>query len=423
MELKRLAEEAIDYLKSRWSLPGQGLLAGGSLANTIWALKNGTDPVINDIDIFVYVGHLENINDRNNNTLFRYVEKDIQYVDDYAGVREHPVDKRFYVIKESTNEGMLNTITYDASDIDPMLILDSFDLSCTAVGFDLSSGNFYWTNDFENFLETGKIRVSNVCTPSHTAIRLVKKGVELGVGFDEHELKILMYCIEYNMSDTLKRYFKQKRMDEYTKVESLISKYLVPYRCEEVEKMIKLNYNIDDKLYGLMCSKEIRPDVIVDVDDIFDTTVSSKNPIFEDDNLKLILTGKEFLNYMRTVYGNKKRMDIFSNIYPFFNGRNYFDGNHNDKNMEILKRLVNVSPFSAKALKGMTLSEQINVVNRTFAAFDDKTVALTLLENGRIVETHMDESDFLLLELSMRKEIFGRIEERANLLLELLEND
>jgi hypothetical protein len=421
MELKRLAEEAIDYLKSRWGLPDRGLLAGGALANTIWSLKNGTDPVINDIDIFVYVGHLESINDRDrSDSLFRYVEKDIQYVDDYAGVREHPVDKRFYVIKESTNEGMLNTITYDASDTDPMLILDSFDLSCTAVGFDLSSGNFYWTNDFENFLETGKIRVSNVCTPSHTAIRLVKKGVELGVGFDEHELKILMYCIEHNMSDTLKRYFKQKRMDDYTKVESLISKYLVPYRCEEVEKMIKLNYNIDDKLYGLMCSQEIRPDT--NVDDIFDVLVSP-NPIFEDDNLKRILTGKDFLNYMRTVYGNKKRMDIFSNIYPFFNGRNYFDVNPNEKDMEILKRLVNVSPFCVEALKGMTLSEQINVVNRTFAAFDDKTVALALMENGKIVEPHMDESDLLLLELSMRKEIFGRIEARSNLLLELLENN
>jgi hypothetical protein len=184
--------------------------------------------------------------------------------------------------------------------------------------------------------------------------------------------------------------------------------------------MIKLNYNIDDKLYGLMCSQEIRPDT--NVDDIFDVLVSP-NPIFEDDNLKRILTGKDFLNYMRTVYGNKKRMDIFSNIYPFFNGRNYFDVNPNEKDMEILKRLVNVSPFCVEALKGMTLSEQINVVNRTFAAFDDKTVALALLENGKIVEPHMDESDLLLLELSMRKEIFGRIEGRSNLLLELLENN
>jgi hypothetical protein len=71
----------------------------------------------------------------------------------------------------------------------------------------------------------------------------------------------------------------------------------------------------------------------------------------------------------------------------------------------------------------MTISKQIDVVKTTFAAFDDKTVALAALENGRVVEAWMDESDLLLMELSLRKELFGRIESRVDSFYELLETD
>ena len=71
----------------------------------------------------------------------------------------------------------------------------------------------------------------------------------------------------------------------------------------------------------------------------------------------------------------------------------------------------------------MTISKQIDVVKTTFAAFDDKTVALAALENGRVVGTWMDESDLLLMELSLRKELFGRIESRVDSFYELLGTD
>ena len=89
MGLKTLAEKAVDYIKSKWLLPERGILAGGALANTIWSIKNGTEPVINDIDIFVYVNHLESFNDYDRDTLFRYVEKDIKYLIDNAIKNEY----------------------------------------------------------------------------------------------------------------------------------------------------------------------------------------------------------------------------------------------------------------------------------------------------------------------------------------------
>lgn len=429
MELKRLAEEALDYIKSRWTLPGQGLLAGGSLANTIWALKNGTEPLINDVDIFVYVGHLDFIDPNDRETLFRYTEKEVEYYDDYNGYREHPYDKKFYAIKESTRDGMVNTITYDASDRDPMMILESFDLSCTGVGYDLETGQYFWTQDFEDFINTGKIKVSNIGTPSHTAIRLAKKSKDLGVEMDEFELKLLMHAIDYNFSDTVKRYFKQKRMDDYTDVEDILSEYLVPYRVEEVEKMIFLKYDTEEKIYGLKNKvssvEKPKSQVILDEADLdfFADIELEDSTVFGDNNIFRIMTGKSFLNYMRNVYGDEEKMRLFNGLVPLFGAKNYFDEIPKEEDSRMLALLCSISPLITKALKDMTISEQINVVKTTFAAFDDKTVALAALENGRVVEPWMDESDVLLMELSLRKEIFGRIESRIDSFYELLGQD
>ena len=425
MEINKLAENAINYIKSNWSLPAKGLLAGGSLANTIWALKNGTEPLINDIDVFVYVSHLDLIDPNDRETLFRYTEKEVEYHDDYNGYREHPYDKKFYAIKESTRDGMLNTITYDASDKDPMMIIESFDLSCTGVGYDLETGKYFWTQDFEDFVKTGKIKVSNIGTPSHTAIRLAKKSKDLGVEMDEFEMKLLIHSIDYNFTDTVKRYFKQKRMDDYTSVEELISEYLVPYRVEEVEKMILLKYDTEERIYGLKRKYSVDdtipktdPVILEEID--FDKILIEDKTVFGDDNIFRIRTGKDFLNYMRNVYGDKEKMMLFEGIIPLFGAKNYFDEIPNEEDSKMLTILCSISPLITKALKGMTISQQISVVKKTFNAFEDMTVSLALLESGRIVEPWMDESDLLLMELSMRKDIFGRIESRIKSLHELL---
>lgn len=422
MELKRLAEEAIDYIKSRWSLPEYGLLAGGSLANTIWAIKNGTEPLVNDIDVFVYVNKLDFIDPNDRETLFRYTEKEVEYYDDYNGYREHPYDKKFYAIKESKRDGMVNTITYDASDKSAMFLLESFDLSCTGVGYDIETGEFYWTEDFEDFVNTGNIKVSNIGTPSHTAIRLAKKSKDLGVEMDQFELKLLIHAIEYGFSDTVKKYFKEKRKQDYDNVKDLLIEHLRIFRVPEVEDMIKIKHGSDEKIYGLRRYQN-KP---IDIDEMgisFDEIISQDNSVLKDNNVFRILTGKDFLNYMRNVYGDKDKMRLFEGLYPLFGSRNYFDSKYDEKDVKMLSVLSSVSPMITKSLKGLTLSEQINSVKRTFDAFEDKTVALALLESGKIVETWMDESDTLLMELSVRKEIFGRIENRVSTINELLNKD
>lgn len=418
MEIDKLSREAINYIRNRWNLPERGILAGGALANTMWAIKNGTEPLINDIDIFVYDGHLDFIDPTDRETLFRYSEKEVEFYEDYNGYREHPYDKKFYTIKDSTRDGMINTITYDASDESVMLILESFDLSCTGVGYDLETEEFYWTDDFENFIRTGKIKISNIGTPAHTAIRLAKKSKQLGVDMDMFELNLLIHTIEHNFLDTVKKYFKDKRKQDYDDVKDLLIDHLHIYRVLEIEDMIKIRHGVEEKIYGLRRKVNNEP---VEIDDVatFVDILSVDNSVFKDSNVFRTITGKDFLNYMRNVHGDKVKMQLFEGLYTLFGTKNYFD-TLDYTGAKMLSVLSSVSPMVIKSLKGMTLSEQISVVRRTFSAFDDKTVALALLESGRFVEEWMDESDLLLMELSVRKEIFGRIEYRTKQIDELL---
>ena len=422
MELKELAIKAVDYIKDRWELPSKGLLAGGALANTIWAMKCGKEPLINDVDVFVFVGHLDMIDPNDRESLFRYTEKEVEYYDDYNGYREHPYDKKFYAIKESTREGMVNTITYDASDESAMLILESFDLSCTAVGYDLMTEEFHWTDDFEDFIETGRIRVSNIGTPSHTAIRLAKKSKDLGVEMDQFELRLLMHAIEHVFVDTVKKYFKEKRKQDYDDVKDLLVEHLHIHRVPAVEDIIKKNHGLDEKIYGLRRHVNNEPVEIVDAA-AFDEILSVDNSVFKDGNVFRLITGKDFLNYMRNVHGDEVKMRLFEGLCPLFGTKNYFDTTLDESDVKMLSVLSSVSPMVTKSLKGQTLSQQIAAVKRTFSAFEDKTVALALLESGRVVEPWMDESDTLLMELSVRRDIFGRIESRVSTIGELLGRD
>ena len=56
MNVKQLAEKAIDRIKTTWGLPQSGFIAGGSIANLIWEEVSGNKAIINDIDVFLFDG-------------------------------------------------------------------------------------------------------------------------------------------------------------------------------------------------------------------------------------------------------------------------------------------------------------------------------------------------------------------------------
>ena len=54
MQIEKLANNALEYLKSKYTLPKRGVIAGGCLGNLIWEQVSGNIAVLNDIDIFIF---------------------------------------------------------------------------------------------------------------------------------------------------------------------------------------------------------------------------------------------------------------------------------------------------------------------------------------------------------------------------------
>jgi hypothetical protein len=59
MQIEKLATNALEYLRSKYTLPKSGLIAGGCLGNLIWEQVSGNIAVVNDIDVFNDVRRLK----------------------------------------------------------------------------------------------------------------------------------------------------------------------------------------------------------------------------------------------------------------------------------------------------------------------------------------------------------------------------
>ena len=76
MNVELLGRQAIDIIKSKWGLPKEGFVAGGSIANIIWELVSGNKAIVNDVDIFVFDSVQANFDRSDKSSLFNYQEKE-----------------------------------------------------------------------------------------------------------------------------------------------------------------------------------------------------------------------------------------------------------------------------------------------------------------------------------------------------------
>jgi hypothetical protein len=173
MNIDNLVRTAVDKIKSNWGLPDKGFIAGGSIANLVWELVSGNKAVVNDIDVFIFDGAIDKIDTDDKTLLFRYQEKETKFWEDYTGMRFSSINKDFYTIVSSEHDGMFNKIKYKSNKVDTDLILRSFDINCTKVGYSNEEERCYWTPEFEEFLKKGELKICSLMTPSHSAIRIV----------------------------------------------------------------------------------------------------------------------------------------------------------------------------------------------------------------------------------------------------------
>ena len=413
MNIENLARKAVDIIKSEWGLPQRGLLAGGSIGNIIWELVSGNKAVVNDIDIFIFDKKIESLD--SDKGLFQYKEEQVKYVEDYIGMITITETKDFYRITEATKDDIFNNISYQANISDPLLVIKSFDINSTRVGYLIEEDKFYWTEDFENFLKTGKLEVVNLRTPSHSAIRLAKKSDELNCNVDELEYKILQHSIKYGFSDIIKSRFQERYRDLFDKYTDLLSKYFYILRENDIEEYVKNKW---DKEVNLWTLRENINDERDEIEKILD---NSRTLVFNDDNISAIFRSDEFLFYMRNIFNKSDLPNLWKKIRYFYVEKDYFDKEVSVDDLELLNRFSLYAPGCISTLKGYRLSEQIDIIKNLLDRFkDDPIIAISILEKNKVSKNDLlDEQTLLLLELSVRKEIVNDTRGKVSKILNL----
>lgn len=424
MNIESLGRQAIDRIKSDWGLPLHGFVAGGAIANIVWELVSGNKAVVNDIDIFVFDG-VEKELDNNKKSLFNYQEKETKYYEDYGGMSFNNYTKDFYSIVESERDDMFNTIKYKSNTSDPSLIIKSFDINATRIGYDIDNDKLYWTSEFEDFLKTGELKVSNLMTPSHTAVRIAKKSKELNAKLYEFEFKLLQYALSYRFIDRIKLRFRERYLEMCKDYKDMLSNYFQLSRDLEAEDFVFGKTGEKVELYYLV-ARDVKKEVTeVPLTDDFEKIVYSNLPkIFEDENLNKIFKSTDFLFYMRNIYDkNQTLKDMWSKLYYFFNDVHYIDREVSSEDLELLQRFGKYAPDSIENLKGLKMSEQIEIIKKFLDKFkEDPIIAISILESVKVdKDIILDEQTMLLLELSVRKKIVNDTRGKVNKILNMEE--
>jgi hypothetical protein len=390
MDTNLIFSTALEKLKSKFTLPTEGFLAGGSIANLIWEIVSGKEAIINDIDIFILKELQSNMSN-----LYLYdkfttktVTKEVS--EDYNGIKFSYKNEIKYYIDESIREEIFNKIYYCSDTKSPQIIIDSFDLNCCQVGYDLSEKKFYWSKEFIEFLKTGEIKIIDLRTPAHTAIRLAKKKVELGATVNEDEFGIAKYVLKHkNLMNVQKYRFKEKNKLEFEKFSDILGDKFKLDRDLDSEKIIKSLHGIEDKIYCLEPIGEIM-------------NFGTNSGFMPDD----------FMYYYRNIQNEESKKLIWLNLNLIidkkFTINEYLDKEVNDDEIYLLARLIFNAPLIVKNIKGYTISKQLEWVNTIIEKFKhDLIIAISVIEKNKLdLDLDLDDDmNLLLLELSVRKNI------------------
>ena len=386
MNVEQLAKNAIEKIKSNWGLPKKGFIAGGSISNLIWEEVSGKKAIINDIDVFLFNGLLESYNEDKKEYFFSFKEDEQNiWYDDYAGLRFIDRAKNYYSICESTTEGIFNYVRYKSNTHNPEIIIKSFDINCTAVGYSIEEDKFYWTPEFEKFLKTGELRISNLKTPCHTAIRIVKKSEELDVKLDLFELEIVQGVLSRQLQDVYKVRFQDRYFNMFNN-HKILENYFTIEKDLDCMTHVKTTYEKDVNLWTLKSKKE---------------------NIILDNNLLSIHKGEDFLFYLRNIYTKPELIDVWNKLRPLFINEDYVDGGVDVEDMKLLSSTIQFLPKTILNLRGYKLTEQVSIIKLLLERYkEDPTIAFSVLEKHTIEPNQeIDDTTALLYELSVRKEI------------------
>ena len=388
MQIENLIRKAVAEIKSRWELPPTGFIAGGSIANLVWEYVSGKKAVVNDIDIFI------TCEDRETSECFEWKKQEVQYTERYSHLIQTIFLKEKYKIYNVTRDGMLNFI-YVSQEANPLRILRSFDINATCAGYSIDEDKCYYLPEFEKFLEERQLKIVNLMTPSHTAIRLAKKEKDLDIKADDFEFAIVQVCLRNKWLPDFDRFrFQKKYAELFEKHSDRLLEFFDICSCLEVENYLKMKTGEDINIWELVDKK---------------TELSST--FFLEASNKFRLTTDDLLFYFRNIYGDKTKDKIWQSLVPFYKTPNYVDTD----NLEEIKRLIeftNLYPSITKNLAGWTITEQLKIIDNLINSIGKEhsiEAAVRVLESNRIrPDMELGDFEIMTLLLSVRKKLVSR---------------
>jgi len=393
MNYQKLFRQALDQIKSKWELPSTGFLAGGAISNVVWGILKGKEAPVNDLDIYHLIELKKNISTREMKEKQHFQRNEKWVYEDYTGMNVGYQQKGYYMIEKVSVDGIFNIIEYKSSTEDKSIIIDSFDINCCQLGYDIDKDEFVWTKDFEKFLETSELRLTNLTSPAHSALRLVKKKNDLGATLPEIELDIIAYAMNnIRFVDTQKFRFKERYARMYEKYESELKSRFKLVRDKDVEEYLRNNLGVHDFIWTL----ETPTNLVLDI-------VKGEIPG--------LFLSKDFLFYVREILGKKDYERIWYKLHPIIDSymslNDYLDVELDEEKINRLHKLIVNAPNATKNLKGLKVSQQFELFGKVLKVFpNDPFVAISVLEHYIIKEHDLnDEMELLLMELSIRKQV------------------
>lgn len=388
MNIDKLVRKAITEIKLKWGLPDKGFIAGGSVANLVWNYCSEHKAIVNDIDVFL-------VSKEDKSFVFEYESKGYKYTESYRHLQQQLQVKNKYKIYSVSRHGMLNTISI-SEDANPISILESFDINATCVGYSIEEDKVYYLESFKDFLETGNLKIVNMMTPAHTAIRLVKKKYDLNASIDEYEFRIVQFCLMNRHFEDFDRFrFQNKYAETFSKYEEDLSKYFKLQSCDELQEWLSKAKEKEIKLFELKN---------IDSEELSEFNRKSLNAM----SGKYLLTTNDMLFYFRNIMGNEKLEKIWSKLSPLIKREDYLDDS-TDEQIEFITKFIELYPGCITNLSEYKLIEQYKlvneVVNKIGREFDIDTAAKVIEFNKLNPNEEIDEFDVTILGLRANRKI------------------
>jgi hypothetical protein len=392
MNYQEIFRQALSHIKSKWELPTTGFLAGGSISNVVWNIITGKDAPVNDLDIYHLIQIQNNLSTKEENEKQHFIHQEMVVSEDYTGLNVGFKRKGFYTIEKVSENGIFNIIEYKSSTDDRSIVIESFDINCCQLGYDIDKDEFIWTKDFEKFLNTGELRLTNLTSPAHSAIRLVKKQSDLDAVLPKIELDMIAYAMEkIRFIDAQKFRFKDRYANMYKKYESKLNHMFDLVRDHDIEDYLKMNLNVYDNIYTLKPKTQVHD--------------------MSRGHLSGVMLSKDFLFFVRNILDDNTKEMIWFNLYPIIDSemsvQEYFDGVISDSDLQILSNFVKVAPKTCKNFRGLSITKQVELYKMIIERYnEDPLVGISVLENYDLSKHSIDdEFERLLMELHIRKEI------------------